>query len=220
MELQVSHLFPMMLLMTVVFLSATSGQEIMSFTGPGSGSGSSGMWGKINSRFAPLSRRMDCSVLCRRTGFTGFVGGCQCGFTLFTKKSVTPVRYPSLADSDEDQGSQQSSNQLFKIPYFWPSLDMTNQHHSFQQLLNQPVVGHSKMVPSTITSQQKQPQSNQQQTKESQSSSSVQQMEQFLDWKSSTDFRRQTTWSKISLFFRNCVLVSSFVSAAAAQSLS
>ncbi|KAJ6223962.1 hypothetical protein RDWZM_002507 [Blomia tropicalis] len=31
-------------------------------------------------------RRLDCSVFCRKTGFSGYVGGCQCGFTLFANK--------------------------------------------------------------------------------------------------------------------------------------
>ncbi len=31
-------------------------------------------------------RRLDCQVFCKKTGFSGYVGGCQCGFTLFANK--------------------------------------------------------------------------------------------------------------------------------------
>ncbi|CAG2101985.1 unnamed protein product [Medioppia subpectinata] len=31
-------------------------------------------------------RRLDCSLFCKKTGFSGYVGGCQCGFTLFANK--------------------------------------------------------------------------------------------------------------------------------------
>lgn len=31
-------------------------------------------------------RRFDCQLFCKKTGFSGYVGGCQCGFTLFASK--------------------------------------------------------------------------------------------------------------------------------------
>ncbi|XP_015782397.1 uncharacterized protein LOC107360284 [Tetranychus urticae] len=37
-------------------------------------------------RSAFPERRLDCDLFCRRTGFAGSVGGCQCGYTLFNVK--------------------------------------------------------------------------------------------------------------------------------------
>lgn len=42
--------------------------------------------GKRYRRSLPKSRRLDCDLFCRRTGFRGAIGGCQCGLTLFTFK--------------------------------------------------------------------------------------------------------------------------------------
>lgn len=36
--------------------------------------------------FPSAIRRLDCTSFCRRTKFNGYVGGCQCGFTLFSRK--------------------------------------------------------------------------------------------------------------------------------------
>ncbi|OTF70079.1 hypothetical protein BLA29_012279, partial [Euroglyphus maynei] len=36
--------------------------------------------------FPTVIRRLDCSSFCRRTKFNGYVGGCHCGFTLFSRK--------------------------------------------------------------------------------------------------------------------------------------
>ena len=95
-------LYTLLLVFTIFLSSTTASQEVMSFTGPGSGSGR-GMWGKINSRLIPLSRRMDCVVFCRKTGFSGYVGGCQCGFTLFTKKSLPALGFSgSMMETEEE----------------------------------------------------------------------------------------------------------------------
>lgn len=40
---------------------------------------------------APVWRRLDCRLFCQKTGFSGFVGGCQCGFTLFARKRSRAV---------------------------------------------------------------------------------------------------------------------------------
>lgn len=53
---------------------------------------------EVRSPFFPVLRRLDCDVFCKTTGFSGFIGGCQCGFTLFAKRS----------------GQQQQGARLFK----------------------------------------------------------------------------------------------------------
>lgn len=150
--------FPLLFLILVILVSPSSSNEVATFTGPGTGSGRpSGMWAKINSRFAPLNRRMDCSVLCRRTGFTGFVGGCQCGFTLFTKKSVTPVRYPSLADSDEDFDSHQPLSSFYRT---FPAVVSSPHNLNLPPLINPSFLnGHQEVrsFSSRSSEQQQQP---------------------------------------------------------------
>jgi hypothetical protein len=42
--------------------------------------------GAEESRGHHAFRRLDCQVFCKKTGFSGYVGGCQCGFTLFANK--------------------------------------------------------------------------------------------------------------------------------------
>jgi hypothetical protein len=42
--------------------------------------------GAEESRGHRAFRRLDCQVFCKKTGFSGYVGGCQCGFTLFANK--------------------------------------------------------------------------------------------------------------------------------------
>lgn len=37
-------------------------------------------------RSLSMNRRLDCDLFCRKTGFRGAVGGCQCGLTLFAFK--------------------------------------------------------------------------------------------------------------------------------------
>ena len=72
----------------------TTSQELMS-------PNSAGLWG-LNSRSRikfPLMRRFDCSAICRKTGYSGYIGGCQCGFTLFTRKRANqPVALSAAAD--------------------------------------------------------------------------------------------------------------------------
>ncbi|XP_053204032.1 uncharacterized protein LOC128388628 [Panonychus citri] len=40
----------------------------------------------LRKRSAFPERRLDCDLFCRRTGFAGSIGGCQCGYTLFNVK--------------------------------------------------------------------------------------------------------------------------------------
>lgn len=71
-------------ILSMVCLTASS-QELMS-------PNSAGLWG-YNSRShirMPMMRRFDCSAICRKTGYSGYIGGCQCGFTLFTKRTKGP----------------------------------------------------------------------------------------------------------------------------------
>ena len=44
------------------------------------------MSGPKESRSHSALRRLDCQFFCKKTGFSGIVGGCQCGFTLFSSK--------------------------------------------------------------------------------------------------------------------------------------
>ncbi|XP_076322113.1 uncharacterized protein LOC143231462 [Tachypleus tridentatus] len=34
-------------------------------------------------------KRLDCQSFCTKTGFTGNIGGCQCGYTIFGSKRGT-----------------------------------------------------------------------------------------------------------------------------------
>lgn len=52
-------------------------------------------------------RRIDCAIFCRKTGFTGLAGGCNCGFTLFTaKRSSGHLDTGSASDTNEDEQDQ------------------------------------------------------------------------------------------------------------------
>lgn len=87
----------------------TSSQEFMS-------PNSAGLWG-LNSRSRmkfPLMRRFDCSAICRKTGFSGYIGGCQCGFTLFTRKRSKAFDQPQplIAASDESNPLSFALNSL------------------------------------------------------------------------------------------------------------
>lgn len=80
-------------LVSMLLLSASS-QEFMS-------PNSAGLWG-LNSRNRlrlPMMRRFDCSAICRKTGYSGYIGGCQCGFTLFTKRSKSA--FDSISSPDD-----------------------------------------------------------------------------------------------------------------------
>ncbi|XP_042873928.1 uncharacterized protein LOC122254341 [Penaeus japonicus] len=50
---------------------------------------------------AAHAKRFDCQMFCRRTGFSGMVGGCRCSFTLFTAKRAVRDHnsVPGEADS-------------------------------------------------------------------------------------------------------------------------
>lgn len=34
-----------------------------------------------------MDKRLDCNAVCSTTGFSGNIGGCQCGYTLFSKRN-------------------------------------------------------------------------------------------------------------------------------------
>lgn len=59
--------------------------------------------------FPTVIRRLDCSSFCRRTKFNGYVGGCHCGFTLFSRKRSGGGFQPSTMALEPIQQQQQSS---------------------------------------------------------------------------------------------------------------
>ncbi|KAH7643856.1 hypothetical protein HUG17_6218 [Dermatophagoides farinae] len=55
--------------------------------------------------FPTVIRRLDCSAFCRRTKFNGYVGGCHCGFTLFSRKRSFQPPLPPMAALEPLQSS-------------------------------------------------------------------------------------------------------------------
>ncbi|XP_074593735.1 uncharacterized protein LOC141849349 isoform X2 [Brevipalpus obovatus] len=51
-----------------------------------------------------MDRRIDCDYFCRKTGFSGAIGGCQCGFTLFSvKRGVKDIEQSINSDTEEEK---------------------------------------------------------------------------------------------------------------------
>lgn len=87
-------------LVLILLTMYVSGQEFLS---PLDRAGIRGLAGNHPAHGIPF-RRIDCAVFCRKTGFTGLAGGCNCGFTLFTKRSGhQPLESGSSGDMNEDE---------------------------------------------------------------------------------------------------------------------
>jgi len=66
------------ILLTIALALVVAGRE-------DEGDGGYPMMGDMRNQGPPV-RRLDCQLFCKKTGFSGYVGGCHCGFTLFSQK--------------------------------------------------------------------------------------------------------------------------------------